>query len=145
MKFTTKAIIISTLVLTAACQPQQTTKGKGRKASPSVQAIIDSESARRGVNNVGVDAKQTSAGVFDIEATAPEGTVLAAAHDMFQKSAYKSCKGDNYTYSIKTQENVSFYEFVGREKKQMNMPVVRGTVYCNTRTQGGAVGQMNTL
>lgn len=144
MKFT-KAIILSTLLLATACQPAQTTTGKGRKPASSVQSIIDSESQVRGVNNVGVTEKLIAAGTYDIEATAPQGTVLAAAHDMFQKRAFQVCKGDNYTYSIKTQENVSFYEFVGREKKQMNMPVVKGTAFCNTRTQGNPVGQVNTL
>ena len=144
MKQITKAVILSTLILaTAASQPQQT--AKSRKGSPSVQAIIASESQRRGVNNVGVDEKMTAPGTYEVEATAPQGTVIAAAHDMFQKRAYEICKGDNYTYSIKTQENISFSEFIGREQKQVNMPVVKGTVYCNTRTQGNPVGQVNTL
>jgi hypothetical protein len=141
-----KFVVIASIFLLAACsqnpQPlsanQQAKQRAGQAGSPSVNAIIDAQTSTRGygINEVGINSIKTADNTYQIDSTAPQGTVLATAHDMFQKRAYQVCGGDNYTYSITTQENVSFYEFVGRDKKLVNMPNVKGTVYCNTRGQG---------
>jgi hypothetical protein len=71
-----------------------------------------------------------AAGTYEITVTAPQGTLMNTAVDMFHEEAEKLCEGQNYQHKIISQGMTEEIEYQRQGQITNSVPTLVGQVTC---------------